>query len=402
MALVLLVQPPFPTARKSLNHKDFLPVGLLKLAAWRRAMGDDVQLSLGCVRCSGTPDEIYVTSLFTYWSQVVADTVAECRSKYPGAHITVGGIYASLQPEHCAAKTCCDEVHVGVHAEADGFAPEYSLVDTDFQIVHASRGCVRRCRFCGTYEIEPDYVPKKSIAHEVVKNHLVFYDNNLLANPNIEDLLGEVAQMRVGGRVVTCESQSGIDGRLLLEKPALASVLKQARFRSVRIAWDGPVRQSDSINEQLQILVHAGFPRKELQIFMLYNHDMSPESIFEKVEQCFQWGVQVSDCRYRPLDLFHDGYLPQAVSQDDSEYYLHEGWTDADVRGVRRAVRANNICVRYVIPRERYARELEGLSFRDKRRIATSLGIPGSRYSSQELDRINAHWLERRAPSSGS
>jgi hypothetical protein len=209
--MVLLVQPAFPIPSKSLNHKDYLPVGLLKLLAWRESLGDQVALVMGSKRAEFTPDEIFVTSLFTYWSSYVRDAVTFYRREYPQAKITVGGIYASLQPDHCRRFTGCDEVWQGVHPEAERFEPDYTRIGTDFQIVHASRGCIRRCRFCGTYEIEPDFVPKKSIASEIVKNHLVFYDNNLLANPHISDILQEVRNARVNKRVVTCESQSGLD-----------------------------------------------------------------------------------------------------------------------------------------------------------------------------------------------
>jgi len=398
MRKVLLVQPAFPIPSKSLNHKDYLPVGLLKLAAWRIAQGDRVELAMGGYRTDFIPDQIYVTSLFTYWSSYVRDAVSFYRSQFPSAHITVGGIYASLQPEHCKEFTGCDEVWSGVHPEAEAFEPAYHLVKTDFQIVHASRGCIRRCKFCGTYEIEPDFVPKDSIADEIVKNHLVFYDNNLLANPNISNILREIRHARVDGRVVSCESQSGLDGRLLLDAPEVARELKLARFRNPRIAWDGRYQQQESIKKQLSILCEAGFSRKDTQVFVLYNHDLSPNELRMKVEQCFEWGVQVADCRFRPLDLFEDGYNPNKKQQSDSEYYVHRGWTDADVRGLRRTVRANNICVRYGIPRDRYDQKLESLSHEERMNIADELGFHGDRLADEQLEAINEHWLAGRPP----
>lgn len=398
MSRVLLVQPAFPIPSKSLNHKDYLPVGLLKLAAWRIAQGDEVALAMGGYRVDFTPDQIFVTSLFTYWSSYVRDAVRFYRSRFPSAHIVVGGIYASLQPEHCKQFTGCDEVWSGVHPEAETFEPAYHLVTTDFQIVHASRGCIRRCKFCGTYEIEPDFVPKKSIADEIAKNHLVFYDNNLLANPHISDILSEIRDARVDGKVVSCESQSGLDGRLLLESPEVARELRLARFRNPRIAWDGRHAQQESIKTQLSILLEAGFSRKDTQVFVLYNHDLSPKELRMKVEQCFEWGVQVADCRFRPLDLFEDGYNPNRKRQADSEYYVHRGWTDADVRGLRRTVRANNICVRYGIPRDRYDQQLESLSHEERMRIAGILGFQGDRLTDEQLEAINEHWLAGRRP----
>ena len=396
MKRVLLVQPGFPIPPKSLNHKDYLPVGLLKLANYHKRLGDEVALGIGEVRTDFRPDDVYVTSLFTYWASHVRDAVRTYRGLFPEARITVGGIYASLAPDHCREYTGCDEVFTGVHQAAEECGPDYSLVDTPFQIIHASRGCTRRCRFCGTYEIEPDFEPKRSIANEIVKNHLVFYDNNLLANPYIAGLLREMAAFRVNGRVVTSESQSGLDGRFLLDHPHLARLLKDAHFRTPRIAWDGTLEEADSIRRQLDVLKSAGFAPKDTQVFMLYNHELPPDVLMSKVEQCFEWGVQVSDCRFRPLDRFEDGYRPYRSSQDPGEYYLHSGWTDAHVRGLRREVRANNICVRYRIPRSRYSKALEQLSGNERRRIALRLGIEKRRYTLEELDAINRQWAEDR------
>jgi hypothetical protein len=394
VASILLVQPRFPIPSKSLNHKDYLPVGLLKLATWHRQSGNSVALSLGDLRLDCDPQEILVTSLFTYWADHVRRSVQECRAVYPKARIAVGGIYASLQPEHCKAFTGCDDVFVGLH-EAETCVPDYSLVETDFQIVHASRGCVRSCKFCGTHIIEPRFVPKSSVKSEIVKNHIVFYDNNFLANPYVEILLREIAELRLHGRVVTCESQSGFDGRILLRHPDYARLLKAAHFRNPRIAWDSGLKDAGRVEDQVSILVEAGFQRKEIQVFMLYNHDLSPEELMKKVERCFQLGVQVSDCRFRPLDRFSDGYNPRAASQGHNDYYVHAGWTDQAIRTLRRTVRSNNICVRYAIPRDRYDQRLEGLSRERRKAVMAALGMASGALSKTELDALNAAWLER-------
>lgn len=397
MTRVLLVQPRFPIPRKSHFHRDYLPVGLLKIAAWRRSLGDDVKLVVWGDALDGySADEVYVTSLFTYWSSHVREAVRGVRTAFPDSHITVGGIYASLAEEHCRSHTGCDEVHVGMHREAESFLPDYGLIDTDYQIVHASRGCVRRCDFCGTYKIEPQYLPKRTIRDEVVKNKVVFYDNNLLANPHIEDILAELAEVRVNNRVVQCESQSGIDGRILEGRPHLAALMRAARFRYARIAWDGPLSDKERILEQLQLLRGAGYSNRQLQVFMLYNHELPPGELFAKVEQCFEWGVQVSDCRFRPLDLFEDGYDPRAKSQPPGSYFIGRDWDDSRVRGLRREVRQNNICVRYGIPREQYNSHLERIPRKRRSEAAAELGLEQYSHAHSEISAINSRLLAGR------
>jgi hypothetical protein len=386
----LLVQPRFPIPAKSQNHKSFLPVGLLKLASWLRSEGHTVELARGNVEAGQAPDAVFITSLFTYWSGMVWDSVRFYKETYPDAPVTVGGIYASLAPEHCALSGC-DSVYVGVHQEAERHPPAYDLVDSDFQIVHASRGCIRRCEFCGTYRIEPRYEHKKTVLPEIVKPHLVFYDNNLLANPDIETILTELSDARHDGRRVTAECQSGFDGRLLT--PRLAQLLKSARFRNPRIAWDGPLDDADLVRAQVETLRTAGYSAKDISVFMIFNYDISPKEMVEKAETCFGWGVQVADCRYRPLDRWVDGYLPMRKFQARGEYYMHEGWEDPDIRGFRRRVRENNICLRYEIPRAQYDRRLEGLRGEDMLELSRSLGLTVGQLTRDDLNLLNRAWL---------
>ena len=116
----MLVEPKFPIPNKSRNHTNFLPIGLLKIATYLKSRGNEIQL----VRFESKPelkiddfkeelnfkpDYIFVTSLFTYWASHVRSAVSYYKSKFPDSVVIVGGIYASLMPEHCKEYTGCDQ-----------------------------------------------------------------------------------------------------------------------------------------------------------------------------------------------------------------------------------------------------------------------------------------------------
>ena len=127
---VLLVEPNFPISNKSRNHKNFLPIGLLKIAAYLRTKDIDVRLirfdndefiktqELNLDYFDDTeeeeddfvPDLICVTSIFTYWAKYVKYAVSYYKCKFENVPILVGGIYASLMPNQCKEYTGCDEV----------------------------------------------------------------------------------------------------------------------------------------------------------------------------------------------------------------------------------------------------------------------------------------------------
>lgn len=356
---VLLVEPNFPIPNKSRNHKNFLPIGLLKIAALLRSKGIDVTLVRHGI---GNHDEnldyfldskesydlILITSIFTYWASHVKDAVSFYRKMYQDVPILVGGIYASLMPKQCKEYTKCDEVIIGQIPEAELLYPAYDLVDVDYQILHTTRGCIRRCEACGVYNIEPIWHCKKSIKDEIKMKKLIFYDNNLLANEYIEDILEELIELRQKKKISYIESQSGFDGRILIQKPYLAEMLKKAGFKNPKIAWDGSLKERNSIKKQVEILVNSGYSAKEISIFMLYNHELPYEELEEKRVVCFELGVQIMDCRFRPLDSIKDNYNPaKRNGQSKDEYFIHPNWSDKAIRKFRRNVRRHNICIRH-------------------------------------------------------
>ena len=364
---VLLIEPNFPIPAKSRNHKNFLPIGLLKIAGYFKSKSVDVEL----IRHNGgehtsdleqnnvldvsfnrtadkKPDLIFITSIFTYWAKYVREAVIYYKKLYPDVPSIVGGIYASLMPEHCLEFTGCDDVIEGQIPEAEEVVPAYDLVDVDYQIIHTTRGCIRQCDACGVYDIEPIWSCKKSIKNEICKKKIIFYDNNLLANEYIENILYELIELKKNKKISYIESQSGFDGRILVNHPYLATLIKKAGFKNPKIAWDGPLSDINAIFNQISILCEAGFNAKDISVFMLYNHELSYEELEKKRVKCFEMGVQITDCRFRPLDSIKDNYNPRKhTGQTSNDYFIHPNWTDKAVRKFRRNVRRHNICIRH-------------------------------------------------------
>jgi len=398
---VLLVEPDFPITTKSKNHKDFLPIGLLKIASYLRKEGCDVNLIRGTSTTDTdaniknfVPEEIWVTSLFTYWAPFVKKTVNWYRSKFAGAKIRVGGIYASLfSRNEVKSYTGCDDVWQGVIPEAEMCEPAYDLVTNgeglaiDYQIIHASRGCPRHCEFCGTWKVEPRFTYLSSVKSLVSKRKLVFYDNNFLMNPNVDNILFELSELKSLGKIIWCEAQSGFDGRILIHKPQLATELRKAGFRYPRIAWDWEFAQHETIKKQLEILVSAGYPRKDIFIFMLYNWKIPFEDMERKRAKCWEWGVQIADCRYRPLNIINDAYHSRKNSQPNNNYYIHRevGWADSFVRQFRKNVREQNICIRHGFPFYSPQMERKNISIDNMRKMKSLEGSRGKLAFAKQL-----------------
>jgi len=381
---ILLVEPSFPYPNKSKHkanevHKNFVPIGLLKLGSYYKDKGSKVKLVRGSKTIKELnhfqPDKILITSLFTYWSKYVWDAVKYYRELFPNSEIVLGGIYVTLHYDNLEFKKLAlkykAKCHVGLHSGAERFLPNYSLINGEIShhTTHIMRGCIRRCKFCGVWKLEPKMINKNTeeIIKEIKaigKNKVIFYDNNFLANPNIkkENMLEVLADLRIKNKPVIFESQSGFDGRLLEKNQKLACLLKKARFQNVRIAWDNGIEDAPLIKKQINYLVKAGYPVKDISIFMIYNFNRILEDMIAKHKYCLNWGVQILDCRYRPLDTLFDDYKPHAWrnGQTAKDYYIHEkgDWSDNKIRKFRSLVRVHNIFIRYIKDKKSNFKEL--------------------------------------------
>jgi len=293
----------------------YLPIGLLKLGSLYRKKGDTVELVRGAALPSKKPDLVLITSLFTYWWQQVWESVRIYKNFFPNAKVIVGGLYASIMQDHCK-QSGCDEVHTGLVGEAEGLIPAYDLIpNCDFCVIHASRGCFRRCNYCYAHKIEPKFEPKKSIKREIVKPNVSFLDNNLLANPHIIYILKELIKARVN----TSCCLSGVDAALITK--GLANLMFEANFRDVRISFDR-ADEEGACERALKHFEEAGYQRNEIGVFVLYNF----EDFFEEVEKrrilIKNWGAHIIKQRYIPIPSLTQTYIHPKWTEKECEQFV--------------------------------------------------------------------------------
>ena len=112
------------------------------------------------------PDIVLVSSGMTYWYGGVAEAAETVRTFHPDVPIIVGGIYASLLPEHCRSVTGAYTVE-GEGAEGlkplleklgfpvpGGPVPFEPLPDAHFfsqaAVVRLNEGCPFSCAYCAS------------------------------------------------------------------------------------------------------------------------------------------------------------------------------------------------------------------------------------------------------------
>lgn len=316
---ILLVEPSYYT--------QYPPLGLLKLSTLHKAQGHDIRFVRGLVLVTRfVPDEIKVTSLFTWAWRPVWEAVAFYRALFPHARVSLGGIYASLTPEH-ARGAGAHEVISGLVLEAEDLLPDYGLVPEWHQerkasVVFSYRGCIRNCSFCAVPKLEGKPFrsrPTTRIRHLVHPDHkrVILWDNNILGEEHWREVVRELREMQV-----EADFNQGLDARLVTDE--VARELADLNLPTLRLAYDF-VNMRDAIHRCVITLRKTLTRRRYRHIccYVLYNYKDKPEDLFHRVRDLLAWGVAAYPMRYQPLNGEHafekDSYIAPPWSAEELE-----------------------------------------------------------------------------------
>lgn len=169
---------------------------LMKLSTWHKAQGHEVELLKFNIPYYPTKKKkekiIPDTHDLAYCSVVFSDS-----KKWIKGSAIFGGSGHSLK------SVLPDEI--------ENSEPDYSLYpENDMSYGFLSRGCIRKCSFCAVPQKE-GYIRKVANVSDIVRHSKVnFLDNNILALPECEEILKELAE-----RKIKCFFNSGLDIRLV-------------------------------------------------------------------------------------------------------------------------------------------------------------------------------------------
>ena len=322
MKHILLVEPRYYTR--------YPPIGLLKFSAYHKGLGDTAELVKGTTsKILMEPDIIYVTSLFTWAWKPVWEAIRFYSGLFPKAELWLGGVYASLMPEHALLSGVNpNRIFRGIYGNVEDLCPDYSLVPewnkkVGGSIIFSSRGCVRSCTFCAVPRIEGKLnMEKKSIRHLIWPGHkrVILFDNNFLASSEWETVLNEIEELDL--RV---DFNQGLDARLISGKVAKRiSEVKIDRF--VRISYDylgmGPY-----VKKAIKFLKSVGIDGRNILVYTLYNFTDSPQDLFNRIKDTLSWGAVSYPMRYQPVN---------ALSKNT---YISPNWDPIRLDAVQRARR---------------------------------------------------------------
>lgn len=220
-------------------------LALMKLSAWHKAQGDEVQWWFGWDQY----DRVYMSKVFddTYSADILEP--ANAREIIKGG--TGYGLLNALP---------YDVEHV---------CPDYSIypeLTKNTAYGFLSRGCPRACPFCIVSGKEGRRSAKVADLSEWWngQKNIVLMDPNILACRDNMDLLGQLADSRAW-----VDINQGADARLLTEENIF--ILNKIRIKMIHFAWD-MVDQSSAVLRGLELYAkHGVLDERRRRVYVLTN-----------------------------------------------------------------------------------------------------------------------------------
>ena len=369
---ILLVEPGYPNK--------YPPLGLMKLAAYHGPLGrnDHVKFVKGedDAVLGEAWDRVYVTTLFTFeWKRIASaiDFAIRAAGNQP-ERVFAGGIAVSLmhdaflnephwagvrfikglldEPPASSLELSADDLDFGADdltgTPIEELVPDYGILDQvdytypvrDAYFGYASRGCVRKCSFCGVPKLEGpqrEMPPITNLVEGVIKRHgakkdLVLMDNNITASARYREVIAEIRDLgftpgakltRDGNRPVKrrVDFNQGVDARILAKSDMFLREMSTICISPLRIAFDHiGVRK---VYEK-SIRMAADNQITSLSNYMLYNFMDSPADLYQRmrlnIDLNEELGIRIWSfpMRYQPVTLKDRSH----VGKKWNRYYL--------------------------------------------------------------------------------
>lgn len=368
---ILLIEPGY--------KNKYPPLGLMKIAQYHGPQGKNDHVKFIKGEDSSVQgkvwDRIYITTLFSFEWNKISKSIDFASELVNGDHqkIFVGGIAASLMQEKFlddprwhgirfikgllsdapAKSLLLDDFYDEFYADdftgkpIEDQVPDYSILDQvdyhypvyDAYFTYASRGCIRKCKFCGVPKLEGgmrEMGPLGNVVNGVKelygeKKDLILMDNNVVASERFNEIIDEIvdlgfvpgAKIKRGKSTATrrVDFNQGVDARILSKDISVMKKLSTICLKPLRIAFD----HIGIMKHYVQAVRYAHEVGIDtLSNYMLYNYHDTVKDLFDRmrinVTLNEELGTKIYSfpMRYQPTDRPDRGF----IGEHWNKYYL--------------------------------------------------------------------------------
>jgi radical SAM superfamily enzyme YgiQ (UPF0313 family) len=285
------------------------------------------------------PDAVLVTSMMTYWYPGPFEAIRLVKRQWPGVPVALGGVYATLCPDHARAHSGADAVLSGPGEETAlawvdhiaGRRHRAAPIPPDVPPAHdlrrpqgyvallTARGCPFDCPYCAVHRLcGRGWRPRdlSCVVDEIAwcvetlgARDMVFYDDALAfdAARHLHPLLDAILDRGLEARFHT---PNGLHARFIDRR--LAAKMRRAGFVTIRLglesadpaqqARDGGKVDRSLFTRAVESLFAVGFAPRHLAAYVLAGRPgQRVEQVRDTVAFAHQLGLPVEIAQFSPI-----------------------------------------------------------------------------------------------------
>ena len=270
---------------------NFPSIPLMKLSAWHKAQGDDVEMLFAS---RSSYDRIYVSKVFSdeYSQMSISPILLESVAK----EVIYGGTGFAITVEN-GVEVYHPDLDRPLPYEVEHCYPDYSLypeLTKDTAYGFLTRGCPNNCSFCLVSKHEGRCSCKVADLSEWWNGQrkIVLMDSNVLACKSRMGLLEQLAD--TGAEI---EFNGGLDARFIDEE--VCQVLKRIKTKMVHFAFDF-MKNEAKIRKGLETYKRiVNTDERHTAVYILTNYDTTFDQDLYRVRFVQELGFQPDVRVYR-------------------------------------------------------------------------------------------------------
>lgn len=288
------------------------------------------------------PDLVLLTCCMTYWYPGVQESIRAVKKRFPGTPVVLGGIYATLCPDHASRHSGADCIISGpgeaqilpllekltgrclrkpAHSlkPCNGPLPAFDLLDhLEYVCLLTSRGCPLDCPYCASALLYPGFVRRDpmKVVDELEYWHaqygvvnFAFYDDALLLHAN-EHVLPMLAEVRRRNLNISFHTPNAVHISAL--RPEVCEALFASGFKRLRLGLEtadagrqqqlGAKVQPGAFSNAMANLARAGFPPEQIGVYLLCGlPGQDPTEVARSIRLVKEHGARPHLAEYSPI-----------------------------------------------------------------------------------------------------
>lgn len=281
----------------------------------------------------GPFDAALIQTGMTYWYPGVQEVIADLRAYTPQTQIVLGGVYASLCPQHArslGADLVIERAHLEPLWQRLRLTPRLhepplweAYADLRVGVVKLTDGCPFTCTYCSVPQVYPRFAARpleRSLAElawlrQCGAQQVAFYDDALLFKPE-QILMPFLRHVVQHGMATQFHTPNALNARFITRE--MACLMVQAGFKTFYLgfessayAWQrrtGGKVYAHELERAVQHLVRAGADLGEITAYLIIAHPQTDQQDVEaSMHFAHSLGLRLMLSEFSPIPGTPDG-----------------------------------------------------------------------------------------------